>query len=425
LRIVVLSGLFPVLWETPFLNQITGLVQRGHSVDIYADQPQPDVPMHPDIDRLRLLERTYYPAALDRQRGRWREALRLIRSHRGSSRGILVRTLNPFVFWRRAFSLDQLRHTAPFLPPRQYDICYCPFAQDARKVLRLRRLGLALGKLAVAFRGSDVSRYLARRGRRAYRKVFEAGDLFLPVCEAFARKIEALGCPADRTVVHHTGINLDRFRYRAPQLVPGQPLRLLTVGRLVEKKGIEYAFRAIRRLIDDGLDVRYEVVGDGPLKPDLARLVQEMWLAERVSFAGVRTHAEVQQALGRAHILLAPCVRAQDGDEEGIPNVLREAMAVGVPVISTWHGGIAELITDAVTGFLVPERDSTALAARIRHLASSSPQVWLSLSDAARRRVEQDDIDVLNDRFVHLLENLCRPTGPAPASRNFSSLSAE
>jgi colanic acid/amylovoran biosynthesis glycosyltransferase len=58
LRIVVLSGLFPVLWETPFLNQITGLVQRGHSVDIYADQPQPDVPMHPDIDRLRLLERT-------------------------------------------------------------------------------------------------------------------------------------------------------------------------------------------------------------------------------------------------------------------------------------------------------------------------------------------------------------------------------
>ncbi len=131
-----------MLWETPFLNQVTGLVELGHEVDIYADQPQPGVPAHPDIARLGLLDRTRYPIQLPTAPiERWREVFRLIRRHRGQDRATLLRTLNPLVFWRRATSLDQLRRTAPFLPQQSYDICYCPFAQDARRSLRYRKLG--------------------------------------------------------------------------------------------------------------------------------------------------------------------------------------------------------------------------------------------------------------------------------------------
>jgi colanic acid/amylovoran biosynthesis glycosyltransferase len=407
-RIAVLTGLFPVLWETPFLNQITGLVERGHEVDIYADHPQPDVPSHPDVDRLGLLERTRYPlGGLHAGPFRWKDALRLIRGHQGPARTMLLRTLNPFVFHKRALSLDQLRRTARFLPAHAYDICYCPFAQDARKSLGLRRIGVLTGKLVVGLRGSDITRYVTQRGERVYRRLFREGDLFLPVCEAFARRILALGCSPDKVVVHHTGVNLNRFPYRPRRPGNEARLRLITVGRLVEKKGIEYGLRAVRQLVDDGLNLSYTVIGNGPLKEKLEGEVQAMKLGPWVSLTGWQTHRQVQQALEGADMLLAPCVRAANGDEEGIPNVLREAMAAGVPVISTYHSGIPELIEDGISGYLVPERDPGAIAERVRRLAVNSGE-WLPMIAAARKKVEEDDIERLNDRFVCLLEELQR-----------------
>jgi colanic acid/amylovoran biosynthesis glycosyltransferase len=405
MRIAVLTGLFPVLWETPFLNQITGLVELGHEVDIYADQPQPGVPAHPDIERLGLMQRTRYPLPLAKDLGtRFREAFRLILSHRGLERAALLRSLNPFMFWTRALSLDQLRRTAPFLPRRDYDICYCPFAQDARKSLRLRKSGVLRGKLVVALRGSDFSRYLVRRGNQVYGRVFEEADLFLPVCGAFAARLRLLGCPGGKIVVHHTGINLSRFPYR-PRARPARELRLVTVGRLVEKKGITYSLQAVRRLCDSGLEVSYEIVGDGPLRQQLERESGLLGLFSRVRFRGWQTHTQVQEALDRADVLLAPCITAADGDEEGIPNVLREGMATGLPVISTWHSGIPELIEDGRTGFLVPERDTESLVARVRTLAER-PEAWPPLVAAGRARVEQDEIQGLNNRLVLLLGDL-------------------
>jgi len=406
MRIAVLTGVFPVLWETPFLNQITGLVERGHEVDIYADQPQPGVPAHPDIARLALLQRTRYP--LNRRDGarlRWPDALRLIASYRGEDRVTLLRALNPFEFWKRALSLDLFRRAAVFLPRRAYDICYCPFAQDARKSLRLRRLGLLTGKLVVGLRGSDISRYVTQRGPRVYRRLFRKGDLFLPVCQAFAQKILDLGCSPTKIVVHHTGINLNRFPYRPRQAGTDGKLRLITVGRLVEKKGITYALSAVRRLSDAGVSVCYDIVGDGPLRERLQHDVQQMSLQSQVRFSGWQTHSDVQQALEAADVLVAPCVTAGDGDEEGIPNVLREGMAAGLPVIATYHSGIPELIQDGFNGLLVPERDPVALAERVRWLAHN-PQAWPAILTAARRRVEEDEIEKLNDRFVRLLNGL-------------------
>jgi len=410
-RIAVLTGLFPVLWETPFLNQITGLVELGHEVDIYADQPQPGVPAHPDIARLGLLDRTRYPVQLPTGgRDRWREAFRLIRRHRGPDRAALLRSLNPLVFWRRATSLDQLRRTAPFLPQQSYDICYCPFAQDARRSLRYRKLGLLRGKLVTAFRGSDFSRYLAQRGAQVYRKVFREGDLFLPVCEAFAARLRTLGCPSHKVMVHHTGINLTRFPFR-PRARPAGALRLITVGRLVEKKGISYVLQAVGKLRSAGLEASCEILGDGPLRQRLQLEAEQLGLQSRVHFAGWQTQAQVQAALDTADVLLAPCVTAADGDQEGIPNVLREGMAAGLPVIGSRHSGIPELIDNGVTGYLVPERDADAIADRIRTLAVRA-EVWLPLVNAARRKVEQDDILQLNLGLVQMLEKL-RAAAPA------------
>lgn len=408
----MLTGLFPVLWETPFLNQITGLVELGHEVDIYADHPQPGVPAHPDIERLALLERTRYPARLSGSaRERWLEAVRLIQAHRGADRTALLRTLNPLMFWARAWSLDQLRRTLPFLPRRTYDVTYCPFAQDGRRSLRLRRLGVLAGKLVVALRGSDFSRYLAQRGKQVYQRLFQEADLLLPVCQAYSERLRRLGCDPRKIVVHHTGINLSRFPFR-PRQRPERILRLITVGRLVEKKGITYALQSIRQLGRAGVEVTYEIVGDGPLQSELEREVGQLGLSSRVRFTGIQTQSQVQEALDRADVMLAPCVTARDGDEEGIPNVLREGMAAGLPVISSYHSGIPELVEDGVSGLLVPERDPGAIAERVRRLADQ-PEIWHPMVTAARSRIEQDDIQWLNQRFVSLLERL---VGAGPES---------
>jgi colanic acid/amylovoran biosynthesis glycosyltransferase len=408
MRIAVLASEFPVLSETPFLNQITGLVRRGHEVTILAERAQAGVEFHPDIERLGLAAR--YPLSLP-SRGRWRAAVRTVRERSPEERRVLLRTLDPFRFWHRAWTLEEFRRAAGVLPSVRYDVCYAAFGQDGLRARRLQRSGALAGPLAVAFRGADITKFVAIRGPRVYRGLFRCAALLLPVCDAFARRIDALGAPAERVVVHRTGIDLARWGWRDRAVEPGGPLRLVSIGRLVEKKGIGYVLEAMGRLRDAGVAVAYEIVGDGPLRPGLEAECRRLRLEDRVRFLGWRSQDQVAGALGRAQVLVAVSVTAANADEEGIPNVLKEAMAVGLPVVSTPNGGIPELVEHEATGVLVPERDPETLAARLAELAKH-PERRAALARAGRARVERDyDIERLNDRLVTLFAGLSRTAG--------------
>jgi colanic acid/amylovoran biosynthesis glycosyltransferase len=408
MRIAVLASEFPVLSETPFLNQITGLARRGHEVTILAERPQAGVQFHPDIERLRLSAR--YPVALP-NRGRWRAAAKLLLSRSARDRRVLLRTLDPFRFWRRAWTLQEFRGAAGVLPSVRYDVCYAAFGQDGLRALRLGRSGALAGPLAVAFRGADITKFVAIRGGRVYNHLFRRAALLLPVCDAFARRLQVLGAPAGRVVVHRTGIDLTRWRWRDRGGDPDGPLRLVSVGRLVEKKGIGYVLEAVRRLRDEGVAAEYEIVGDGPLRTELEAGARRLAIDDRVRFLGWQSQDQVAQALERAQVLVAASVTAGNADEEGIPNVLKEAMAVGLPVVSTGNGGIPELVEDEATGLLVAERDAEALAARLEGLAKH-PERRAALARAGRTRVERDyDIERLNDRLVMLFAGLSRTAG--------------
>ena len=410
MRLAWLTALFPVLSEIPFLNQIVGLVERGHEVDIYADGPQPGGPFHPDVARLGLESRTRYPIRWPAGHlERWRAAARLLAAHRGSERRLLLRTLDPSRFWHRAWTLDQLRRTARFLPLRPYDVCYCAFGMDAPHALRLRRVGALGGELVVAFRGADTTKYVARRGPRVYARTFREARLLLPVCDFLGRRLLQLGAPAERVVVHRTGIDLRRWPYRERHPAAPAGVRMVSVGRLIEKKGIAYVVRALRLLVDRGVRAEYRIFGDGPLREPLTALTRELGLADRVVFEGRQGQEVVREGLDRADVLVAASVTAADGDEEGIPNVLKEAMASGMPVVGTRHAGIPELVEEGITGWLVPERDEARLAEALARLAAE-PERWPAMGRAGRAKVEREyDIDRLNDRFAGLLENLIRP----------------
>ena len=292
---------------------------------------------------------------------------------------------------------------------RPYDVCYCAFGMDAPHALRLRRVGALGGELVVAFRGADTTKYVARRGPRVYARTFREARLLLPVCEFLARRIVQLGAPAERVVVHRTGIDLRRWPYRERHPAEPGSLRLVSVGRLVEKKGIAQVLAALPLLVDRGVCVEYRVFGDGPLRERLSALAADLGIDDRVRFEGRQGQEAVREGLAAADVLVAASVTAADGDEEGIPNVLKEAMASGMPVVGTRHAGIPELVEDGVSGWLVAERDEAALAAALARLAVE-PERWAAMGRAGRAKVEREyDIHRLDDRFAGMLQTLNRP----------------
>ena len=137
---------------------------------------------------------------------------------------------------------------------------------------------------------------------------------------------------------------------------------MLAVGQLREKKGFVHLLHACRQLADRGMPFRCEIIGEGPQRADLERAVQDLGLEQHVAFLGAQTHEEVIDAYRRAWLFVLPCVVGDDGDRDGIPNVILEAMAMGLPVVSTRHSGIPEVVEHEVTGLLVPPADATGLA---------------------------------------------------------------
>lgn len=184
----------------------------------------------------------------------------------------------------------------------------------------------------------------------------------------------------------YNGIDLARFAWQAP--TAGGPPHIIFVGRFVEKKGLHDLVEACALLQGRGVDFRCTLVGGGPLEGALRDLVEARGLRDTVQFAGPRPQAEVIAMVGSAAVFAAPCRVADDGDRDGLPTVLLEAMALGTPVVATDVVGIPEVVRHGDTGLLVPERQPEALATALAQLLST-PSLRLRLSTGARALMEQ------------------------------------
>jgi colanic acid/amylovoran biosynthesis glycosyltransferase len=171
--------------------------------------------------------------------------------------------------------------------------------------------------------------------------------------------------------------------------MPGQLIRILHCASLREKKGHEFALRAFAKVKQQFPNIEFTIIGDGPLLGKLKILTEHLGVADSVKFLGVKSHDDAIKEFLRAQILLYPSVTAVDGDTEGgAPVTIIEALATGMPVVSSFHADIPEVIKDGVTGLLAPERDVEQLAQHLRFLLSN-PLCWTSMGDAARAHVEK------------------------------------
>ena len=248
------------------------------------------------------------------------------------------------------------------------DLIHAHFGFTAYKLMLLK-LFMRI-PMVVTFGGTDLTVHAARPKTGAlYRVLFDVVEQLVAVSEDLRQSAIQLGCPPEKIVTVHRGVDTGAFRFEDRESRGEKALEILMVSRLSKKKGHLEAVAALAGLPEDVPDWRLSIVGSGPEEASIRTHVREKGLAEKVSFRGNLPIEEVRQLMADSDILLHPSLTPEDGDREGIPNAVMEGQATGLPVVSTRHGGIPELVVDGETGLLVgrirdrcPQRRSSATA---------------------------------------------------------------
>jgi colanic acid/amylovoran biosynthesis glycosyltransferase len=296
------------------------------------------------------------------------------------------------------------------------------YGRWGRFACALRELGLIAGPIATVFHGKDMSAYLDKRNNDAYRHLFARGDLFLPISDFWKQKLLRLGADPAKIMVHRMGVDTRRFIETPRRLRPGEAVKFIGVGRMVEKKGFDDGLAAFDLMLSrpQPPNASLTLIGEGPLRATLERKARLRGLGDRVRFTGLLAHAEVETAINEAHIFMLPSKTSRSGDMEGIPVALMEAMGAGMPVIATRHSGTPELVEHEVSGLLCEEGDREALAANMERLARM-PERWAQMGAAGAAKVRSDfDLNFWNDKLLERLTALAASTTP-PLRANTSA----
>lgn len=285
----------------------------------------------------------------------------------------------------------------------------------------VRRAGL---KHVVTFYGQEVQRLptIEPSWRQRYSRLFSSVDRVLCEGPHMARCLAGLGCHPDKLKIHALGVDLNRIEFSPRSWRPGTPLRVLLAATFREKKGIPSGIHALGKLKSE-VELEVSIAGDASTEPRSRRekslilaAVRASGLEDRVRFLGVLTHAELQRAACRHHVFLSPSRTASDGDTEGgAPVSIIEMAASGMPVVSTVHCDIPEIILHRQTGLLAAEGDVPGLAEQMRWLIRN-PGAWRALAEAARQRIrERFNAATQGQRLAELYRSLAsspRSSGP-------------
>lgn len=393
LRIAVIVSEFPALSETFILNRITGLIDRGHSVEIFAiNSRDKDSAIHQDVIAYDLLSKTYYESEL--KETLWGEFKR-----RMSAMVFLFRNAKKMSILKQRPNRVQIRHLTRFKRTGSFDVIHAFFGTNGNIAVLARDLGIIDGPIAVSFHGFDLSQKI-KENPNIYNTLFEKAELFLPVCEYYENRLIALGCPPERIKVHPSAIDVKQFAPDINHKEAGK-LNIISIGRLVEKKGFRYSIEAVARYIYDNpkRSVKYDIIGDGPLHDKLNRLIMSLEMQDHIKIHGSKDQKQILSEIQKSDLLICPSVVSTDGDEDTVPNVMKEAMACKVPVIASWHGGIPELVKDEQNGFLVKEKDIKAIKDKISQLADL-PELRKKMGEKGRQFVKKNyDIEFHNDNI--------------------------
>jgi colanic acid/amylovoran biosynthesis glycosyltransferase len=245
----------------------------------------------------------------------------------------------------------------------------------------------------VSFHGADVMVDLDKPAyRAATQKMLEAVRLVLVRSESLGRALINLGCPAGKIRLQHTGIPVDEIPFRPRDWPDNGGWKFVQACRLIEKKGLRVSLRAFAKFAARHPASTFTIAGEGPLRNELGQLAAELGVADKVFFPGFISQTQLRELFYQSHIFLHPSEVGGDGNQEGVPNSMLEAMASGLPVFATDHGGIPEAIENGRSGILVKERDEEALSLALLE-RTANPEGLAAIArngaDSVRKHFEQ------------------------------------
>jgi colanic acid/amylovoran biosynthesis glycosyltransferase len=374
LKIAIVVHRFPQLSETFIINQITALIDAGVDVRIFSYyKPDLSQKLHPQFKAYNLQNRVYYGVQLPVQRiKKYSNFFRyLFIEFLRNKKTALINSLNFYKFGKSVLNLQYFYRALLFAEHNEFDIIHCHFGPIGHDIVQLREMGLIKGKIITSFHGYDFQNKDILDEYESYKLLFQYGDGFIANSNFTSESLLALGCEINRLVVIPVSASSDIFNSKNKHKEDfHNAFKILTIARLEEVKGVEYAIRAIYKL-DKGLSVNnfvYNIIGSGSLEIRLKKLVEELGIEDKVNFWGFKTQDEVLDFLLDANAFLLTSITTKAGASEAQGLVLLEAQAAGVPVIASRTGGVPDSMIDGETGLLVPEKDVDAIASSIMKL---------------------------------------------------------
>lgn len=340
MKIAIILGVFPALSESFILNQITGLIDLGHEVDIYARVPRKDPTIHPKVLEYNLLDKTTYirePYTIAKK------GWELVKWAVDRPNPRLLRLFNPK--YEEARSL-QLFFAGKDFVGKQYDVIHCHYGPNGNLMALLKKLKFIDSKIVTTFHGYDIwSEEIKANKSKCYKELKEFGDHYIAISDSVAETLEKeFLFNKEKITVIRNGIDLNNFQFQPRNF--SASFKILTVSRLSPEKGIEDALFLIHDLVMDGItNIEYHIVGAGESLKALKRLASILKIEEKVIFHGGKSHADIPKYMKEANLLLLP------SKIEVLPMVILEAQASGLPVLAKNVGSVKEVVSPK-TGYL-------------------------------------------------------------------------
>jgi glycosyltransferase involved in cell wall biosynthesis len=382
----ILKG-YPRISETFISNEIRLLEQSGFPIHIFSMRKPRESFRHASVSEIRA-KVTYLPSTLLTSLPEFLiPNLRvLLRSPKRYGRALRL-MCRRFARTRKSASIKHLLQ-AGYLADKMQDTgithLHAHFAHSPTSVALFASI---LGNVPFSFTGHAKDIYTSNQAQLA-EKIARAK--FVVTCTRYNRDYLQKLAPAGKQVhaVYH-GIDLKLFSSNGHHITARKPYTILTVARFVEKKGLPTILHALADLRRQGIDFRYVLIGTGDEEKKIRSLIRELNLDPVTELTGSLPHEQVLEHFRNADLFVLGCRVAATGDRDGVPNVLVESMAMGVPVVGTTISALPELITHEETGLLVPPEDAGALGAAILRMLTDA-ELRARVIPAARKKVEQD-----------------------------------
>lgn len=398
MKICFLVNSYPKLSETFILNQAIGLQERGHDVCFIADSPANEQISHPEIKEYGFEQRTeYYSMPSSRLKRLLKSPVPVIKLLKRNPKDV-VESLKFWEYGKPSLSLKMLYLASSFSRFKDLDVIHAHFGPNGKNLQPLRSAGILENEIITSFYGRDASETL-QNDPNAFKELFDSQGKITVLSEDMKQKLTSKGCPEIKIEKVPLCIDTDKFELENTQ---NEIPKILTVARFTEKKGLKYAVEALSEIDEE---FEYHMVGDGELREKIEKQVEQHSLEDKVVFHGWMTNEEVKEKMQESDIFLLPSIIASDGDQEGTPTVLLEAQATGLPVVSTYHAGIPEIVEDGKTGLLSEEKDVESLSENLMKLIENL-ELRREFGKAGREYIEHNhSMEKVSKRLENIYES--------------------